>query len=319
MNYFFVFQNKTFYEEHHGGYLWAPQSGNSGRKVSHWEKMKEVRCGDVIIHSYKKRIMAISIVERDVYAAKRPVELSNEWQEDGWRVDTTYIPFSKPIITSDYKEKLLELQPQVNAPFNRLGRGNTGYLFGANKAMYEFVIRQTAAIQNNEQEKQRILELLEQKESHQVTVSELEVVMELENVKAKQLSPEKLAVYIKNSKSKKSQKTESVIYYRSPYVKEMVKRIAKGKCQMCSEGAPFYDKDKKPYLEEHHVRRLADGGSDTMNNVVALCPNCHRRVHVLNDTRDILVLEEVAVQNERQYQRLLAYEEKMQKGASTIL
>ena len=52
MNYFFVFQNKTFDEEYRGGYLWAPQHGNSGRKVSHWEKMKEVRRGDIIIHSY---------------------------------------------------------------------------------------------------------------------------------------------------------------------------------------------------------------------------------------------------------------------------
>lgn len=54
MNYFFVFQNKTFHEEHQGGYLWAPQYGNSGRTASHWSKMKEVKRGDVIIHSYKK-------------------------------------------------------------------------------------------------------------------------------------------------------------------------------------------------------------------------------------------------------------------------
>lgn len=27
MNYFFVFQNKTFHEEYQGGYLWAPQFG----------------------------------------------------------------------------------------------------------------------------------------------------------------------------------------------------------------------------------------------------------------------------------------------------
>lgn len=316
MNYFFVFQNKTFYEEYRGGYLWAPQFGNSGRKVSHWEKMKEVRRGDVIIHSYKKQIMAISIATRDVYAAKRPAELPNEWQQEGWKVDTTYIPFTEPIITSDYKEKLLKLQPRTDAPFNRLGRGNTGYLFESNKAMYEFVIRQTAEIQKNEQEKQRILGLLEQEKRLQVTVSELEIAMESEEVKAKQLSPERLVVYVKNGKSKKSQKTEAIVYYRSPYVKELVKQIAKGKCQMCGEEAPFYDKDKKPYLEEHHVKRLADSGSDTMNNVVALCPNCHRKVHVLNDVGDTLVLEEIAEQNERQYQRLLAYAEKMQKEAS---
>lgn len=34
-----------------------------------------------------------------------------------------------------------------------------------------------------------------------------------------------------------------------------------------------------PTLEVHHLRRLADGGSDTVANAVALCPNCHREIH----------------------------------------
>jgi 5-methylcytosine-specific restriction protein A len=29
----------------------------------------------------------------------------------------------------------------------------------------------------------------------------------------------------------------------------------------------------------HHVRTLADGGSDRPENAVALCPTCHRRLH----------------------------------------
>lgn len=316
MNYFFVFQNKTFYEEYRGGYLWAPQYGKSGRKVSHWEKMKEVRCGDIIIHSYKKQIMAISIAKTDVYAEKRPTELSDEWHIDGWRVNTTYIPFTESIITSDYKEELLKLQPGKDAPFNKLGRGNTGYLFDANKSMFEFVIKRTAEIQKNKKAKQIVLDLLDSRESLQVIASEFETM--LEEAKAKQLSPEKLAFQIKRGKSKKSQKVETVVYYRSPYVKEMVKRLAEGKCQKCGEEAPFYDKDNNPYLEEHHVKQLAAGGSDTMNNVVAICPNCHRKVHVLNDNLDTIFLEGIAEQNERRYKRLLAYVEKNKQGVSDI-
>uniref|UniRef100_UPI0006D02D17 hypothetical protein n=1 Tax=Clostridium sp. NkU-1 TaxID=1095009 RepID=UPI0006D02D17 len=131
-------------------------------------------------------------------------------------MDTTYILFTEPIITSDYKEKLLKLQPQKYAPFNKLGRGNTGYLFQANKTMYEFIIRQTAAIQKNEQEKQRILELLDQGERPQIALSELEIVMDLEEVKAKQLSPEKLAVQIKSGKSKKVTENRSSCILSEP-------------------------------------------------------------------------------------------------------
>jgi 5-methylcytosine-specific restriction enzyme A len=37
--------------------------------------------------------------------------------------------------------------------------------------------------------------------------------------------------------------------------------------------------DGTPFLEVHHLRTLADGGSDRVSNAVALCPNCHRQMH----------------------------------------
>ena len=126
MNYFFVFQNKTYEQESRGGYLWAPQRGNLGRRVSHWEKMKSVKQGDIIIHSYKTQIMAISIAKQDVYVAKRPAELSSEWQTEGWRVDTEYVPFTNVIKTTDHKNRLLKLQPQKDAQVIILGSGQSG-------------------------------------------------------------------------------------------------------------------------------------------------------------------------------------------------
>jgi 5-methylcytosine-specific restriction protein A len=35
-------------------------------------------------------------------------------------------------------------------------------------------------------------------------------------------------------------------------------------------------------LESHHIKWLSKGGEDTIQNTVALCPNCHRRVHALD-------------------------------------
>ncbi|MGP5194455.1 HNH endonuclease, partial [Psychrobacter celer] len=31
--------------------------------------------------------------------------------------------------------------------------------------------------------------------------------------------------------------------------------------------------------EVHHLTRLADGGADLPQNVIALCPTCHRKAH----------------------------------------
>jgi 5-methylcytosine-specific restriction protein A len=103
------------------------------------------------------------------------------------------------------------------------------------------------------------------------------------------------------------------VYYRDPYLKEMVKRIAEGKCQLCGKEAPFIDKNDEPYLEEHHVVRLADGGADSMENIVAVCPNCHRKMHVLDRVQDKEALLEVARQNKKMFLRMLTYAEMVEK------
>ena len=64
-------------------------------------------------------------------------------------------------------------------------------------------------------------------------------------------------------------------YVRCPRVKAKVLRAAAGKCELCAEPAPFKKSNGLPYLEVHHVLRLADGGADKTFNAVALCPNCH--------------------------------------------
>lgn len=107
--------------------------------------------------------------------------------------------------------------------------------------------------------------------------------------------------------------TVSNQFYRDPDLRVLVKRIAEGKCQFCREQAPFIDNDGQPYLEEHHVNPLAQGGADRIENVVALCPNCHRRMHVLRRGDDIEKIREVALHNRDVLLRLLRYQEERQK------
>ena len=62
---------------------------------------------------------------------------------------------------------------------------------------------------------------------------------------------------------------------------------AKGICQLCNQPAPFIDKNGEPYLEVHHIVWLSQGGSDTLDNTAALCPNCHSRMHHLDKPEDV--------------------------------
>lgn len=72
----------------------------------------------------------------------------------------------------------------------------------------------------------------------------------------------------------------SFVFTRNPDVVAETLALAKGTCQDCHLPAPFHRRsDNTPYLEVHHRKPLAEGGTDTLDNAIALCPNCHRKAH----------------------------------------
>lgn len=73
---------------------------------------------------------------------------------------------------------------------------------------------------------------------------------------------------------------QSIVFIRNPDVVAESLARAKGTCECCHSPAPFLRaKDGTPYLEVHHKIMLADGGEDSIENAIAICPNCHRRAH----------------------------------------
>jgi 5-methylcytosine-specific restriction protein A len=88
-----------------------------------------------------------------------------------------------------------------------------------------------------------------------------------------------LALSAANESSQPPSAGKRNVYQRSRDVRIYVLARANGKCEGCNAPAPFIRLDGTPYLEPHHLRRLSDGGPDHPAHVIALCPNCHRRVH----------------------------------------
>lgn len=80
---------------------------------------------------------------------------------------------------------------------------------------------------------------------------------------------------------------EVEIFIRDDEIKTWAKQQANGKCQLCDLPAPFEDKYGTPFLEVHHIQHLSEKGPDTTENVVALCPNCHKAAHFSKDKTNI--------------------------------
>lgn len=88
---------------------------------------------------------------------------------------------------------------------------------------------------------------------------------------------------IESAKWPKIPKSTTIVvsrFIRNPHVVAEKLLEANGICQACEKAAPFYKKiDGSPYLEIHHKKPLSDGGEDTLENTIAICPNCHRKFH----------------------------------------
>ncbi|WP_226897248.1 HNH endonuclease [Priestia megaterium] len=85
-------------------------------------------------------------------------------------------------------------------------------------------------------------------------------------------------------------------YLRNKYVKQFAREVSMGNCQLCESRAPFEDSFGTPFLEVHHIEWLSRGGKDDIENVIALCPNCHRKMHIVDQEEDVTKLKRRAIE-----------------------
>jgi len=121
-----------------------------------------------------------------------------------------------------------------------------------------------------------------------VPASEFSRSQSTRDKKALRLTDEQLRLKAAKAPRQPGERTvTNTQYERDPYVSRLTKRRAKGICELCAEPAPFIDAKGEPYLETHHIEWLSRGGEDSLLNTVALCPNCHRKMHVIDSKADI--------------------------------
>lgn len=85
---------------------------------------------------------------------------------------------------------------------------------------------------------------------------------------------------VKSTKSSPYVDYKGKRFSRSSLVKRMALLRSGGKCECCKKDSPFISKYGEPFFEVHHITPLSKGGEDDIDNVAALCPNCHRKIHL---------------------------------------
>lgn len=151
----------------------------------------------------------------------------------------------------------------------------------------------------------RFIMYLEAEKNETISKEKFEKEESIRKDKAKNLSDAELKKHIILKKNKLSRQKNVICtsYSRDWEIAEYAVRRAKGRCDLCGMNAPFVKNDGIPYLEAHHVDWLSRGGEDVIENVSAICPNCHRKIHILDEREDTIKLKK----------RMVAYNKLLKK------
>lgn len=125
--------------------------------------------------------------------------------------------------------------------------------------------------------KKWIIEHLDQQSNIENSITENVNLSELKRILSKE-----------DPNDKKSVKTTQ--HKRSDRMKKFALLRAKGTCELCREKGPFEYKESF-FLEGHHIIPLSRGGKNKIDNIAALCPNCHKKAHYADINQRLKIVE----------------------------
>jgi putative restriction endonuclease len=130
MNYWWVYQGKSFKRASAGGYLWAPHRTKNDRTgYYYWSNVQRVAMGDVIFAHVDKAVVAVLTPLRPAYETLPPDTKDVAWAGTGWKLDVEYQMLPAPIPYAEAYAEINDLTSSTESPFAANGRPNQGYMF----------------------------------------------------------------------------------------------------------------------------------------------------------------------------------------------
>lgn len=142
MGYFWVNQGQTFKLEYQFECLWAPIQDKNGRSIHHWDTMKQLQAGDIIINYSKSKVVGYCVAQTSAYNYQKPEEFNghSNWGTEGRICDVKYYLFETPIDKAVIYNKIKELDGSEYSPFNTKGNVNQGYLYKLTKEEFDVIL-----------------------------------------------------------------------------------------------------------------------------------------------------------------------------------
>jgi len=167
MRFWWVNHGRTYEDELHGGYLWAPKTNKDGARNQHFDNMLLPNPGDFVIAFSKKYVRAIGIVQEKAREMANPFEgsVAANWNQTGWVLPVEFELLENPIETTKFAVQLAPLLPIKYSPLKADGSGQQNYLSEISKELFDLVISIS---------KVPLIKLSEELRPQQSSVSEIE-------------------------------------------------------------------------------------------------------------------------------------------------
>ncbi len=285
MKFWLVNQGRSFENELKGGFIYAPKNNKYGSTFAHWQNVKNVKKGDIIFCNKKGNIMAIGIAMSNGYEGVIPDAIKGIWNDEGFMVDIDYHKLTKPFQFSNYKnEYMLNIETSKN-PFTVKGTAKMGYLFPMEKYIAEFFLKKIKDKNIN-----KMIHAYTSSTSNEMeeVAEEYEQFERISRGLVKGYSESEIKALEKKTYTyeNKLDKEKAIREETDPKLKVTRMELANYNCEMnCNHKTFTCVSGKHQYLECHHIIPLNAQKDfihiklDSMFNMIAICPLCHRKVH----------------------------------------
>lgn len=141
--YWWVSQNETFNEEATGGFMWSPKTDKNGKRVASYDRMTQIRRGDIVFSFVDTIIKAVGVALGSAYETPKPQSFGSKgsnWNPVGWRLDVDYSRLDSKVKPKDFMDYIGPLLPPKHSPLRSNGVGNQAYLFEISETLAGYLL-----------------------------------------------------------------------------------------------------------------------------------------------------------------------------------